>query len=258
MKRSLLSTAAFLTLAVAACGPAELTVNVEVELMDPETGEQITRAIEDLEVQLLPFDRDAIFDSLTQAASRPEPQFPAELIAMRDSIQVAQEEWRTAESEWLARRERLEQITREMARYNQAEPRYRELFLQFGQQESAYLAAERRKDTAFARFDALQQAAFTDLEEARVQIENWEDEAFASYGEVVAARLRASRGEILADTTDATGRADFQASPGEYWVYARYRLTSAELYWNVRVNLERGEPFELRLTPENALRREVF
>lgn len=258
MKRRNLALFALLALGVAACGPAELTVTVEVEYTDPESGEVATRVASDLVVQLVPFDRDAVFDSLTQAAPRPEPQIPEELRIVRDSIQYAQAQWREAETEWLARRERLEQISRDMNQYSPAEAPYRQLFFEFQEQEQRYNQAERRKDDAFARFDRLQQAAFSDLEAFRVQLESWEDDAFASYGEVVDAKLAAARGQILADTTDASGVATFRAPPGDYWVHARYRLPVDELYWNIRVTLNRGEPAELRLTPANAQRRDVY
>ncbi len=258
MMRRNLSLLGTLALVLAACGQAEVTVNVEVEYVDPETGEMDTRPAGDLVIQLVPFDRDAIFDSLTRAAPTPEPEIPAELQIIRDSIQLAQAEWRDAETEWLARRERLEQIRREMNQYSPAEAPYRQLFFEFEEQEARHNAAERRKDTAFARFDRLQQAAFADLESFRVQMELWEDEAFADYGEVVAEKLAAARREIVTDTTNASGVANFRVSPGEWWVHARYRLPVDELYWNVRITAERGEPVVLQLTPANAQRRDVF
>jgi hypothetical protein len=258
MNRSTLWCGALLGLLAIGCGPGEVIVTVEVDMLDPESGEVVPRNIEDLLVQLVPFDRDFIFDSLTRAADTPEPQFPAELMARRDSLLVFQQEWRDAEAEWLALRERLEEIVEEMEIYNPAEARYQQLFREFDQVETRYLAAERRKDEAFARFDELQQATFSELQEARAQIEGWADEAFAPYGQVVQDRLRESRREILSDTTDATGRARFRPSPGEWWIHARYPLPTAELYWNVPIQVDRGDPLELRLTRQNAQERDIF
>jgi hypothetical protein len=256
--RSKLWSAGLLVLVAAACGPGEVVVDIELEMLDPETGERAPRTIEDVRVQLLPFDRDFIFDSLAEAADRPEPQFPRELVARRDSLRLFQEQWRDAEAEWLALREQLGQIAGEMEDYNPAEARYRELFAQFDQVEGRYVSAERRKDDAFARFDRLQQEAFAEMEQARAQLESWEDEAYADYGNIVAERLRESRLEILADTTDSSGRAHFRPRPGEWWVYARYQLPTVELYWNLPVQVERGEPVEVRLREENAQERDVF
>jgi hypothetical protein len=258
MNRPKLWCLALLGLLVAACGPGEVIVTVEVDMLDPESGERVPRNIEDLTVQLVPFDRDFIFDSLTQVAPTPEPQFPEELMARRDSLLVFQQQWRDAEAEWLALREQLSNIVDEMAAYNPAETRYQELFRQFDQAEGRYQAAERRKDQAFARFDELQQATFAELQDANAQLEAWADEAYAPYGQIVQDRLRESRRQILADTTDATGRARFRPNPGSWWVHTRYQLPTVELYWNVPVQVDRGDPVEVRLTRQNAQERDIF
>ncbi|MEX2529211.1 MAG: hypothetical protein WD960_00425 [Gemmatimonadota bacterium] len=241
-----------------ACGPGEVIVTSEVERSDPDTGEQVMRPVQNMEVQLLPYDRDAIFDSLTQAAATPEPQLPPELLAARDTIQQAQATFRDAENRVLSIRERLAQINEEMQQYNPAETRYSQLFTQFNELEGQLNQAENVRDENFERFTELQRETFEELEQARIQIQNWEDEAFADFELVVAERLSETRREIVTDTTDATGRAQLSPAPGEYWVYARTQLPVEELYWNIRVDVERGDPLEVRLTRENAEIREIF
>ncbi len=250
--------AVLLPLLAAACGPGQVMVHTEIEVQDPETGEAIVNPIRDLPVQLVPFDRDAIFDSLTQAAPRPEPQMPPELVLARDSILMARQAHREAENRWLAARDELQEINREIQQYNPGEARYRELFSRFGQLESVEAEAAREREAAFARFTRLEQETNQEMQQFRVQLENWEDEAFSDYGDVVAARLSELRREILADTTDATGQARLFAPPGEWWVHARYRTGLEELYWNIRVNVERGDPAEIRLHRGNATVRDVF
>ncbi len=258
MKRATISTLALFSLTLGGCGPAELIVTTEVDVMDPETGSSVVRAVEDVELQLLPFDRDQIFDSLTSASPSSEPMLPPELQVARDSIAQAQQQWRESESRWLALRERLEQISGELESYNPAEAQYRVLFNEFNDIESEYQAAESRKDLAFERFDRLQQETFSELEEFRAILNAWEEQAFAPYGEVVGAMLQASGREILADTTDATGRADFQVDPGQWWIYGRYPLATEELYWNIPVSVERGDPIELPLSRSNAQVRDIL
>jgi hypothetical protein len=258
MKRAIGSGLALFSLMLGGCGPAELIVTAEVEVIDPETGNPVSRPADDLEIQLLPFDRDQIFDSLTAAAATPEPQLPPELQVARDSIVQAQEQWREFESRWLALRERLEEISGELEQYNPAEAQYRVLFNEFNDVEAEYGAAERTKDEAFERFDRLQQETFSELEEFRAILTAWEEDAFSPYLEVVGARLQASGREILADTTDATGRAEFQADPGQWWIYGRYPLATEELYWNVPITLERGDPIEVPLEESNAEVREIL
>jgi hypothetical protein len=241
-----------------ACGPGHVIVTAETEVFDPESGETEVREITDLPIQLLPFDRDFVFDSLTQAAPRPEPQMSPELVAKRDSILVARQEHRAAETRWLDAREELQSINQEIQQYNPGEARYRELFTRFGTLESVEADAARAREAAFERFTRLEQETNLEMQQFRVQLEGWEDEAFEAYDEVVAVRLAAARREILADTTRATGVAEFRPPPGEWWVYARFRTGLEELYWNIRVNVERGDPSEVRLNRANATIRDVF
>ncbi len=258
MKRSSLWSFVMAGLVLAGCGPAEIVITTEVESEDPETGELMARPLPDLEVQLVPFDRNAIFDSLAAAAPEPEPELPAHLIDARDNIADAQERWREAEIEWQEARDRLEEINAEMEQYSPAETRYRELFMEFNDVEDAMVAAENRRDEAFSEFTTLQDEAFEELEEFRLRLEAWEDVAYADYGEVVAQKLSEQRRDIVVDTTDANGRVRMHPDTGDWWVHTRYRLPFDELYWNVPVALERGEPHELRLVEENAEIRPIF
>jgi hypothetical protein len=259
MKRMKILTGTVLSLLVlAACGPGEVVVTVEGEFLDPDSGEQVVRPISDLPLQLVPFDRDAIFDSLGASAPSPEPQMPPHLIVARDSIAEARQQWQEAESQWLTYRDQLQEISTEMNQYNPAEAQYRLLFEDFNRVEGQYFDAEARKDEAFERFERLQQETFGEMEEFSALLAAWEDDAFADWEIVVSERLRGAGTEIVHDTTDATGRADLQPSPGQWWVYARSPIGVDELYWNVPVTVERGDPVEVRLTPQNADVRPIF
>jgi hypothetical protein len=251
-------TAVLSILLLSACGPGEVIVTAEVDRMDPETGQFTERPLSNLRVQLVPFDRDFIFDSLAAQAATPEPQLPPELAAARDEIAEARQTWTEAESQWLSMRDRLQEISSEMAQYNPAEAQYRALFTEFNQLEGQYLQAEATKDEAFARFDQLQQETFTELEQHAAAVMAWEDEAFADWEIVVSERLRDMRREIVTDTTDATGRATLAGQPGEWWVYARFPEATDELYWNVPVTVDRAEPVDIRLTRGNAEVRPIF
>jgi hypothetical protein len=252
---AILVPAAFL----AGCGSPGVDVTVEIDVLDPETGQMVARPATSLPIQLVPFDRDVIFDSLTRAAARPEPGFPMELQIMQDSLFAAQEEYRNAEVEWLTIRDRLQTIRREMDQYSPAEGAYRVLFNEFNELEGRERNADRRRNSAFERAETLQRSVLDDLNQARILQEQWEDEAFADYGDVVAARIRDARREMLADTTDAMGQARLRPKTGGvWWVVARYRLPTEELYWNIRVDLEKGDPLQLQLTRQNAEVRRAF
>jgi hypothetical protein len=243
--------------ATAACGPGEVVVVAEVERLNPETGERALAPVANVQIQLIPFDRDAIFDSLTNAAATPEPTIPEAVRILRDSASIARTEWTEAESQWNAMLDRQRTISEEIAQYSQNEPRYRQLFEQFNQAEAAYANAGRVKDAAFARFTRLNDQSFGDIEQFKATLAVWEEEAFADWGTVVEARLDAARREIVYDTTDATGRVQMAAPKGEWWVHGRYAAGTEELYWNVPTTVG-GDPVEVRLTRENADIRPIY
>ena len=112
-----------------------------------------------------------------------------------------------------------------------------------------------RRERAFRNFTSLQEQSIAAADAIRIRRENWGDEAFADVGLVIDAKLRASGMEIMYDTTDANGLVQFEVSPGEWWVSARYELPFTELYWNQSIDLSRGEPFPLTLNRVNAKER---
>ena len=63
-------------------------------------------------------------------------------------------------------------------------------------------------------------------------LQAWEERAFADYGEV-ADSLDELLGEVLEDTTDASGWALFSLPRGTRWIHTRTKLVFEELYWNV-------------------------
>src|SRR5690606_40208911 len=69
---------------LAACGGGEVIVQAETENI--ETGEAI--ALSSLVVQLLPFNRDQVFDSLARAYPEPEPPIPDTIIKLQEAVRV--------------------------------------------------------------------------------------------------------------------------------------------------------------------------
>lgn len=252
MRRGTTLLAALGVIAVAACGPAQAVVIAEIDLENPEGEGTVTRPIAGLPLQILPFDRDAIFDSLQAAYGVPEPEIPADLLEAQERVARLQEEWRRADSEWGIGRDRLQEINRELQGLPRGSAQYRVLFLEFQDQEARVARAERAKDQAFARFTALQDSIIGRAAEIRVLRDNWADDAFRDYGEVQLAKIREARRQPVFDTTDANGVARVAIPPGQWWVHARYDLPYQELYWNIRIQAERGDPVEIRLNRANA------
>lgn len=240
------------SLALAACGPGQIVVTAELEGTDAETGEAVTRPLSDLEVQLLPYDRDVVFDSLEQAYPEPEPAIPDSLVAAREEVATAQEEWRQLEARWNTLRDTLQTLNSQMEQYNPAEAQYRELFNIFSDLEGELSTVEGNMEAAFQRFDSLQQGIIAQSEDIAARRADWADQAFAEAAAVISARIDEAGAEPRIDTTDASGTVTFSAPPGDWWVYTRTELPYSELYWNVPVTVVRGEPAEVVLTEENA------
>lgn len=257
MKRSAVGSAAGLILAMAtsaACGPGEVAVRVEV----PAPGGDDPVGVADVEIQLLPYDRDQVFDSLAQASPTPEPEVPPDLLAAQEEIGEAQRAWRNAETRWNTLRDELQRLNDRMEGLNRGTREYRQLFAEHQGKYSEYERLESRVGSLFDRFQSLQAAAVDRLDSMSVARSNWEDEVFQDVGDVIAVKIDGSGLDVHADTTGAEGWVLFEAPPGEYWVYARHELPSEEWYWNVMVRSGRGEPVELRLSRENAEVRPIF
>lgn len=252
MKRSTLLLAAG-SILLAACGPTQVVVTAELEVMDPATNEMVVRPISDLEVMLLPYDRDAIFDSLASAFGTPEPEIPQELAEAREAIQAAQTRWRNMQDRWNTLRDSLQTISSELERYSRGEARYVTLFRLFGEVEDEYNRIDRQQEAAFNEFTQLQEASNAQTQEVRVLQENWAAEAFADIDPVIANAISSSGLDVAVDTTDASGITNSLAvKPGSYWVHARVEEVYTELYWNIPLNVVKGEPATITLTRSNA------
>ena len=243
--------------ALAACGGGELAVTAEIQVEDQD-GMTSARQLGDLEVQLLPYDRDQVFDSMAAAHGTPEPEIPADLQAQLDEIQVAQEEWRAAETRWGILRDTLQKISERLETLPRNGAEYRLLFQDFNSMDGDLSRAERQMNAAFARFTDLQGASVARIDSITVERENWGDRAFEGVGEVITLKIAATGLEAAADTTDAAGAAMFAVKPGAYWIYARYERAFDELYWNVPVTLEKGAPVTITLSEQNAVSRPLF
>jgi seryl-tRNA synthetase len=257
MKRTfVLSSLCFAVLA-AACGRNQ--VAVEAAILD-EQAEPIPLA--GLEVRLIPYDRDAIFDSLEAQFPEPEPAIPPEVLAQREQIIAAEREWRTAEERWTEARDSLRHLSQELERMGaqglRATPQYQQMFRQFERLENDARQAQQRSQTAFARYDELQREYLSRADSIRIVRESWEDQAYRDYPRIATERQRQMRREEHVDTTDAAGVTRFRGVPqGRWWVMSRYRLPFEELYWNLPVEVS-GDSVGISLNRDNAEVRPVM
>lgn len=257
MKRSDCGSVAGLILASAvltACGSGEGAVRVQSGGADG----QDSVGVADVEIRLLPYDRDQVFDSLAQAFPTPEPEVPADLAAAQEEIAEAREAWTAAEARWNLLRDDLQRLDDRMDALNRSTREYRTLFNEHEQKFREYQQLDARIKSLFERFESLQGAVVDRLDSMTVARDNWADDAFQDVNEVFAAKLQASGRDLHVDTTGADGWVRFVAPPGDYWVYARHEAATEEWYWNLQFALARGVPATLVLSRDNAEVRPIY
>lgn len=257
MKRVALPLAVMCTtILLGACGAGEIVVQAELPA-DSATGE--ATPLSDIIVRLVPYDRDAIFDSLAAAYPEPEPPIPDSLLALQESISQANAEWQEIEAAWNVARDSLRELGAIMDTMDRAAAEYYVLFTEFNELDSQVRELSASNDAAFQNYLELQDQFATESQETAALRSQWADRAFEPVDSIIFAQLDALDLEVHEDTTDATGIVRFQdVPPGEWWVYARYELLYDELYWNEPIRVEGGEPIQIQLTPENAEERPVL
>jgi hypothetical protein len=248
MNRLLLTVVLAGSAALAACGRTEVVVQGQVQ-----TEEGQATALSNLPLRILPYDRDAIFDSLRAAYAEPEPEVPTDLIQLRDSIAVANAEWTASTARWNMLRDSLQRSNQRLAGLSRASGEYRVVFNEVSDLFDQEAAAQRQMNQSFDRFQGLQDRYSTRAQEIRLAREQWEDAAYNDFERVVALRLRELRMEPAADTLDANGVARVRGlRSGDWWITARYDLPFEELYWNIPITVGRGDQVQVQLTRQTA------
>ena len=234
-----------------ACGGGEVVVQAQLEQAAAEGGSQ-TVTLSDMPVRLIPFDRDAIFDSLSQAYPEPEPEIPDSIFDLRERVIAAQREWRTAETQWSELRDSLQTLSNRMQGMDQGSGEYFAMFQDFNELEGRVNDLEEQSSEAFEEFNELQQRLNTSSREITIARSNWADDAFAPVDSIFDARYEAIDREERWDTTSPGGVARFIGVPsGQWWVNARYERQFDELYWNIPVQVD-GDSLMVELTEANA------
>lgn len=242
-QRNTATLIAAIGLIVTACGSS---VTVEVVTEGPE-GEPRPQA--NLPLDFLPFNRDSVFDALDAAAATPRPEMGEDLQTAANRVSSLQSQWREAEGSWSETRDELRTLRQRLDGLDPRDPDYRRLYDQFGQLEGREAQLDRQRKAAFDSFTTAQSQVSTRLDSFRVALETWEGDAYAGYYDIEVRLLDGA--ELIADTTDAQGRATVRLPGGGWWVTARAPVVDGELYWNVAV----PDADTLRLDSSNGLLR---
>jgi hypothetical protein len=252
MRRVVLTSAvAIMAATTMACGGGDVVVLAQLQEGAVEGAEG--RPLGTLPIMLLPYDRDAIFDSLSQAHPRPEPEIPDTIFELQNQISERYREWQAANARWGTLRDSLQVLSNRMERMNPQSGEYFVMFRDFNDLEAEVGVLQTRSDQAFREFEQLQSRMADEARGIQIERELWADEAFAPVDSIIQARLEERGAQEYADTTDAQGVARFRGiPPGPWWIHGRYERPYDELYWNVPIQVDRGEEVQVRLTEQNA------
>ena len=254
MKRALALPAVALLQSLVACSSPQVVA--EAAITQEATGERV--ALQDLPIRLLPYDRDAIFDSLEAAHPTPEPPIPPDLLQQQQAAIAAQAEHSVAETRLGTVRDSLRALSERIGQMEreglQGTPQHRAASAAVDRLAAEEERVQQTVQAAFARYSSLQQLSAARANSVRAARQAWAAEAFRDFQTVVDAKLEAMGREEMADTTTAAGSTLFRTSEGQWWVYARYTLPNEELYWNEPIEVS-GDSTHILLTEENAERR---
>jgi hypothetical protein len=254
MRRVVMSFAAAVAVVGAtACGGTDVVVLAQLEGTGAITADESGVALSNLHVRLLPYDRDAIFDSLAHAHAVPEPHVPDTIFELQQQVIQRQQEWQQSLGRWSALRDSLQTMYGRMQRLDRGSGEYFAMFREYNELADEVERLDTRSNQAFQQFTTLQTRLNQEAREIQIQRELWADDAYAPVDSIIEARLSARRTTEHVDTTGANGMARFRnVRPGRWWVYSRFDRQFDELYWNVPIEVERGEDVQIRLTEQNA------
>jgi hypothetical protein len=216
--------------------------------------------VPDVELTAVPFNPAQLLDSLADVAPTPEPDFSGLEARIRDyrrdsTAAVPQTDATVA---WLATRDSVARMSRELARQDRRAPGYREAYARFRQLYARYAARQADRETGLRRFFSKDWALATEASRASDSLRAWENQAYRGFPEVAERTLAMTGREVSRIKTDSVGAAEMELPNGDWWVLARVRDPEnpfQELSWSVPIRVSAGLPFSLPLIRANAVSR---
>src|SRR5580765_2498135 len=212
--------------------------------------------VEGLEVSALPFNADRVMDSLAFVAETPSPSFPDLELRLR----TYQRPGRVLPgggptTSWLAIRDSVARLARELKRQDRRASGYRESYARFRQLYMRYTAqeAEREKQVRGLFSEDLGLAA--EATRASDSLRAWERTAYHDFPSLADQRVARLGRAVTRLETDSLGRAEAELPNGNWWVSARIPDPDnpfEEYRWNVAVRVTAGLPVALPLMRANA------
>lgn len=209
-----------------------------------------------LEIAALPFDVDALLDTLARAASTPRPSFPDIEEQIRE-YRPRPRDGRSVESDvtaaWLATRDSVARLSQSLSRMDRRAPAYRLAYDRFRELYGRYTARQAAREAGARRVFATDHALAARASRAADSLRAWERVAYRAFPELAAA-LAASR-PVRRARTDSAGTTRFDLPAGRWWIEARLPDPDnpfRELHWNAPISVTAGLPFAVPLLRANA------
>ncbi len=233
---------------LAACAEGDLTVRLSLHHED----------LRGVRVTAIPFDPDAILDSLAGTAVDPWPTFSAleeAIFAFEPSDDTA---LAAINEPWLALRDSVAALSELLQAMDRADPAYAVAYEQFRALYAEFTrrTAQRDRELSTLDGDAVKLARWAQA--AADTLRTWERIVYATYDSLASASLTASGREAHTLTTETHGEAHVTLEPGMWWLVVRRADTEnpfLEYYWNVPVQVNGLVPTVLTLTEHHALLR---
>jgi len=233
---------------LAACTEGDLSVRLSLHHEE----------LRGVQVAAIPFDPDAILDSLAGIAVDPSPTFSAleeALFAFEPSNDTA---LAAINEPWLALRDSAATLSESLQAMDRAGPAYAAAYEQFRALYAEFTRRTAQRDRELSALDGNAVKLARWAQAAADTLRTWERTAYAAYDSLASAALTASGGEAHTLTTEMDGEAHVTLEPGMWWLVVRRADTEnpfLEYYWNVPVQVNGLVPTVLTLTEHHALLR---
>jgi len=222
-----------LLLAVACEQPRTVTVVATIPGLDPGN-----RATPQFAFVALPYNRDSLVAAFEGRARRPKPatdqldslfaQYRAPFAAYTKLVADSRRHSDTL----AALQARLDTMSR-------SSPAYQEAYVRWTGLRDSLALLDKEASRARASLEAARPRFIAETESLRTELRHWQDSTYQGYDSAVAALVKASHRQPVADTTGPEGAAAVRLTGHPWWIYARSwdpTDPNAEWYWNVRVD----------------------
>ncbi|MDX1623522.1 MAG: hypothetical protein R3199_06035 [Gemmatimonadota bacterium] len=240
------TVAAALLVATVACSTeTDLTI-----LARGQSARGDTVPIGNLQLDVIPYDIDELYDELEQATRPGEPPEPDSLSALAKTYQDACASYRATSDSIETVRQRATTIAN---REGQASDAYREAF-------GRYEALVQREERRFERCQEVTDIYTEVRNEYREARRAWEQEAWPAERFAEAESLRIGEKPVQTVETNEQGVATVTVPNGDWWLLGTAPVPgsiSQQYRWNVKVVAEGGRD-TVRLTGENAELQPVY